>query len=134
MNFTNETLGLCLHSGWSPKELNFHWSSSKFCTIILPVKKRKKKVGLQFIVEPFLAPGLLNEQDIQIFLNGIYAYGNTFEKPEQDIIFVEMDPSLLIFESVKVDMVFSGAKSPFSLGLSNDRRNLAFKLFEISII
>ncbi|MBU3568572.1 hypothetical protein [Polynucleobacter alcilacus] len=134
MNLLNKDLGNCLHNGWSSLESNFFWSESRYASIILPIKSKKKKIGIQFIVEPFLQPGKVFEQNLELFINGIYCYGKSFNKVEQEIIFLEVDSSLLFSSSLKIDFIFPNSVSPALLGLSNDERRLGFKLFEINII
>ena len=134
MNFVNQELGACLHNGWSALENGFFWSESRYATIILPVKSKKKKVGIQFVLEPFLQPGKVFEQNLELFINGIYCLGKSFSQSEQEIIFVEVDPSLIFANSLKIDFIFPNSVSPSLLGISSDMRRLGFKLFEINLI
>ena len=134
MNLLNKDLGNCLHNGWSSLESNFFWSESRYASIILPIKSKKKKIGIQFIVQPFLYSGKIREQNLEIFINGIYCYGSTLVADDQEIIFLEVDSSLIFSTAIKVDFMLPNAVSPAMLGLSEDMRRLGIKLFEINII
>ena len=134
MNLLNKDLGNCLHNGWSPIEENFFWSESRYASIILPIKSKKKKVGIQFIFQPFLFPGKVEEQGLEIFINGVYCYGNTFMIDDKEIIFIEVDSSLIFSTSLKIDFVFPDSVRPITFGLSEDMRRLGFKLSEINVL
>ena len=134
MNFLNKDLGNCLHNGWSSLESNFFWSESRYASIILPIKLKKKKIGIQFIIQPFLFAGKVAEQNLELFINGIYCHGQTFYKNEQEIVFIEIDSSLVFSNSLKIDLIMPSAISPAQIGASADMRKLGFKLFEINLI
>jgi hypothetical protein len=134
MAYTNKNLGNVLHSGWGDLEDGFFWSTSRYSSIIIPVKKQVKKIGIQMTVEPFLVTGKLGEQNVEIYCNGLLSATKTLTDKEQEIIYFEVHPSVCAFGTLKFDFIFANSISPRALAISEDRRTLAIKLFELDII
>jgi len=122
-------------TGWGDIEGGqFLWSIDPYASIIVPIKKQVKPFGVQLVMEPFIHPVYKTQQSIEIFCNGLFVLGQAFEISKQDILFFEVHPSVSAFGVLKFDFVFPGAKSPKNLTISEDRRILGFKIFELQII
>jgi hypothetical protein len=81
-----------------------------------------------------LVEGKVDEQYLEMYCNGIFLLGHVSSKLDKEVLFTEIHPSLSAFGSLKIDFIFPNALVPNKLGISNDLRCLAYKLFEFQII
>jgi hypothetical protein len=134
MIYKDSKLTTITHSGWGKFEEGFIWSTSKYSSLLIPMKKQSKNFGLQIIVQPFLHQDIINYQEVQLFCNGLYMLGKCSYQNIQEILFVEIHSSLSAFGALKIDLIMPRAESPSNLNISADQRTLGYKLFELQII
>lgn len=134
MLYSGESLKEITYSGWGQVEGGFVWSISKYATLLLPIKQHTDPFGIQLAVEPFIVDGKKYSQSVEIYCNGLYVLGHVSDRPNKEILFVEIHPSVSSFGSLKIDFVFPDSISPKELGMSQDMRALAFKLHEFQLI
>ena len=134
MIYSGEKLSKITHSGWGDLENGFLWSISRYATFIVPIKKQTKHFGLQIIVEPNIYGNLLSDQYLELYCNGLFVLSHHSEAVKQEVLFVEIHPSIAAFGALKLDFCFPNAKSPKSLNISSDERSLGYKIFELQII
>jgi len=128
-----ELLGI-LNSGWGHLEGEFVWSIEKYASLIMPIKKQSKVIGMQLVMQPFINELYKTRQSIEIYCNGLFVLGRTNNSPTQDILFFEIHPSITAFGALKLDFSFPESESPKNLTISSDQRMLGYKFFELQII
>jgi hypothetical protein len=134
MLYSGKNLQEVCYSGWGEFEHDFVWSTSRYCSLLLPIERQVNSFGLQITIEPFLVERQVNFQNIQLYCNGLYVLGHTSTKREKEILFTEIHPSVSNLGSLKIDFIFNNSVSPSDLGLSTDMRSLAYKIYEFQIL
>lgn len=134
MLYSGEKLKEVTYSGWGQFEGGFVWSTSRYASLLIPIEKQENQFGIQMILEPFLVQDKINQQLVEVYCNGLFVMGHVSTKPDKEILFTEIHPSLSSFGSLKIDLIFQNAKSPKDFDMSQDMRNLAYKLYEFQIL
>lgn len=134
MLYSGEKLNEITYSGWGQLEGGFVWSTSRYTSLLMPIEKQENQFGIQMVLEPFLVADKIEFQTVEVYCNGLFVLGHVSTKVEKEIIFSEIHPSISAFGSLKLDFVFHSSKSPKDIDLSQDMRNLAYKLYEFQIL
>ncbi|WP_423205084.1 DUF6311 domain-containing protein [Pseudomonas kribbensis] len=118
-----------LAGGWSDPEPFGIWSSGTDAELVMRVQDSARSLRLETMA--FLPPGLAR-QDVVIKLNGIEAPSISLDKPDGNILELNLTPAIRkrIREDglLRVQLQFADAISPRQSGVSNDARQLAMGL------
>ncbi len=120
--------------GWSTLEPGFRWSNGGQAAIRFSLS-RIQNMTFDVAFQPFLAPGRVDAQHVQIKLNDQLIA--TFEANDgnEHVYHVRLPPEVLRQKNV-LTFIFPDAESPAHLNLSEDSRLLGINLhwFELSAI
>jgi len=113
-----------LKNGWSGPENNFTWTLGDKASLYIPLFTNEDII-MEVDAFPYLASGKINEQKVNIFINGEklteLRYSNNSN--EEKHIFI---PGELIKDSgFTINFEFQNAASPFEMNESDDIRKLA---------
>ena len=119
--------------GWSPPEKNFTWTNGKMASLVFPIEAPEQDLILTVKLHPFIVPGKLDHQQVNVIIN---------DKPIDQWLFSEggqQEKTILIPKDLlsqgKLNIVFEtpDAKSPKELGISEDARELAIAIYSMTM-
>jgi len=120
-------------SGWSQAEKDFTWTNGKIASLVFPIKESEQNLILKVKLHPFIVPGKLDHQEVNVIIN---------DKPTDQWVFSEggqQEKTILIPKDLlsqgRLNIVFEtpDAKSPKELGISEDTRELAIAIYSITM-
>ena len=120
-------------SGWSYSEAGFTWTEGKKAALLLPVDTTSD-VTVKFSIAPFLAENKIKSQKVNIYINGKKSGQWILKSPETSLQEIKIPRKLIKDKSVKITFELPDAKSPASIGTSQDPRELAIQLWSVLII
>jgi hypothetical protein len=120
--------------GWSAVEPGFRWSNGGQAAVRFSLS-RIENMSFDFAFQPFLAPGKLDAQHIQIKLNDQVIATFEAKDASEHVYHVRLPPEFVRQNNV-LTFVLPDAESPAHLNLSEDSRLLGINLhwFELSAI
>lgn len=130
MIYQKEALGKLLKSGWGELEDDYFWSIGQSACIVLPVEGQSDALSIQIECAPYLGDGNLQHQHIQLFCNGLFVSSNHLT--QKQMLFFELDSSILEKKLIKLDFLLPTAISPADFE-GEDKRTLAIKISEITV-
>jgi hypothetical protein len=113
--------------GWSGAEECCRWSSAGRAAIIFSLDEEERPDTLLLKIGPFLAPGRLDWQRVDVSLNGQPLASMELTEREAKIHSIRIPEGALRDRNV-LAFVLRDATSPASLGLSDDARRLGINL------
>jgi hypothetical protein len=116
-----------LISGWSKPEAWGVWSDGGKASISLPLPIDQTPKSISLSVKPFVTSGN-PEQEIQIWINGIFFKKITFQSDTPTDLDIPISPKVLEDGYLVIGFYFSNKISPTALGIGNDDRSLAIGL------
>jgi len=111
--------------GFSSAGLESTWIDGKEATIKIPVHKSGGEIILEFSAKPFIVPDKLNNQKLIVQANNQLI--KEFVIGESGVYSVTI-PAQDISEMLEISLLTPNATSPFSLGISQDKRSLGIAL------
>ena len=124
-----------LDEGWSDPERGFTWTVGKRASLVMRLSKPRSVVSLTATLNPFLHPGALDRQSVEILVNGRkvgrWTINRRGYRPQSmDIppnFFSDLGQTILTFET-------PDSAAPVEFGASGDRRVLgvAFSSLELA--
>ena len=128
IDFTKETARPLMHSGWSVPESEFCWSEGRKLRLIWSLAE-PHLTELRFEIMPFLAPVEgLGRQRVMLSLNGRQLAELELTELKREIFQVSI-PDDLANEQNVLELNLPDAASPYELGLGEDTRLLALKMY-----
>jgi len=118
-------------AGWSEPEESFTWTDGKNASLIIPIENHNKDLILRASLIPFTIDKI-DKQKVDIYVNGeSVGQWNVCKPGQYDIV---LPKEYVTGSQLKIVFRVSDPASPFSQGISNDKRDLgiAFKSIEIS--
>ena len=118
-----------LKEGWADPQEGVHWSVGNRAALHFQVDKTKGPIILEASLKPFLIPGQLEAQRIQIYANGFrvgdwLAFKDDFEVYRLEI--AEEHVSQVV--DLTIEFRTPDSASPVSLGIGSDVRSLGLAL------
>jgi len=118
--------------GWSEREPQFRWTDRGTATITFSVKAITPST-LRLRMAPFLAPGKLDRQRVEVRLNDQLIKSLTLSNPAPEDYEIELPVSVLRNQNV-LTFTLPDAASPQSLAVSEDIRLLGISVYELVIV
>jgi len=130
--FSNSGLGSkLLASGWSQQESWGSWSANETSKIFLPLpvkKPRKIVINARALVSPTHP-----SQNIEIRVNQVLAKKNSLTKSENNIIELNINPTILSKPFLILDFDYQNPARPVDIGYRNgDERLMAISIQSIT--
>ncbi|MEQ8168083.1 MAG: hypothetical protein ABRQ38_04235 [Candidatus Eremiobacterota bacterium] len=120
-------------TGWSHPEDGFTWTEGKKAELLLPVDNTSDMTA-RVSVSPFLREDKIKSQKVNIYINGKKSGQWILKSPETSLQEFKIQKNLIKDKSVKITFELPDAKSPASLGISQDIRELAIQVWSILIV
>jgi hypothetical protein len=120
--------------GWSSDYNGFIWSINNYASIHLPITKTTRDIKVEIDMKPFIKPGAVDKQDVEIYINGVLASNLTLSNNDYEIFSFSVPISSLNQENVlKLSFKFLNPIRPIDLGISSDNRILGIYLKSIQV-
>ncbi len=126
IDFTDPEADKYLWYGWSGPERQFRWTDGHEAAIIFALAEIKD-LALEIKLGPFLAPGKLDEQQLEISLNG-RAVKRLALKESAAAVYILVLPKEALGEKNILRLRMPDAASPRSMGVSEDGRRLGVRV------
>lgn len=120
-----------LWQGWSAREQDARWSDGNHASIIFALTPARTSV-LRIKMIPFLVPGKLDEQRVNVSLNDQPLLSLTLREPVYQVHSIIL-PGDLLQENNVLSFEISDAASPQELGVADDDRWLGIRVQWIEI-
>ena len=123
-----------LEDGWASPSAGMTWSTGKRATLRLQTESPPSSVLLEALFKPFLAPGRLDLQRVQVYLNGDMlgvwqASTNSFETYRLEIDAGSFPPG----EPFTLEFRTPDSASPAALGAGADQRVLGLAMIWVRL-
>jgi len=119
-------------SGWSEQEKEFRWSDGKTAILEFRIDEKYENDYLLSIFAHAYLGGGLNYQSVDVIANGNKL--TTWQIINREWYRVEIPASYLNQNDYLIlEFIISEPTSPYSVGESNDRRELGFAIYELII-
>lgn len=132
LDFATKDIEQYLMGGWSGPELFFRWTDGNNAEVSFSATGINAGV-LRMRFSPFLVPGKLNEQRVDILLNGRLLLTLFLTDPEPRVYVVNIPPGILMEKNV-ISFRCKDAASPKSYGVSQDSRKLGIAVYWFEMI
>ena len=94
----------------------------------LPIVSQNLRI--EILANPYIIPGQIEEQHITFYIGGLFS---TFERRrERGTLVVPIPPNMAPVRVARMSLVIPTARSPASLGISDDQRELGLMLETIA--
>ena len=128
--------------GWSFAEGEYTWTDRKTASLIIPIEEPESDVRLTAKFSPFIVPGILERQKVDIFVNGKNIDGWTVPDQGTDLKYyvgsgrIEERTIVIPNDSLKgsplmITFSLPYAISPRNLGIGKDSRTLGLAMRSI---
>ena len=119
--------------GWSSPGEDFTWTDKRNAIIVLPLEEpQKKPFVLQARLGPFLVPGQIEEQNVNIYIDDRRAGSWHVKKAGYFTMKIPEQP--IHVSRMRIRFELPNAASPASFGTSKDTRNLGVGFRSMRII
>lgn len=125
--------GLYLAEGWSEPEKEHTWTDGSSAALTLPVAETEAALILTARFSPFLAPGAVERQRVNVLVNGRVAARWLIDREGAQEKKVIISASLQNGPNLEITFELPDATSPSSAGLSEDGRWLGLAVENILI-
>jgi len=123
-----------LSSGWSePDSAGFSWSDGPEAELLLGVATPARDIVCNLDVMPFIVPGMIEQQQIEIFFNH-FRVGYTELREGRQNLPIYLPKEIFMLRAAVINLHISTARSPLELGLSADRRRLGLALWSLQMV
>jgi len=131
-------------TGWDLPGRGFTWTNGTSASLVIPIRKTEMDVELRAIFSPFIAPGKLDRQRVNVFVNGnrVAAWEakrtgiiqNKFKRKDASQTKTVIIPKKMLADD-KMVLTFElpDAASPTELGVGNDARTLGICMFSLTL-
>jgi hypothetical protein len=126
IDFRTEISDQYVWYGWSGREACCRWSNAGRAAIVFSLEKTGAS-RLEIRMNPFIAPGKVNEQRVGVELNGERVKTLDLREAEPQTYSVEL-PGRLLRERNVLTLSLPDAESPAALKLSDDSRLLGINV------
>ena len=126
INFASTDADKYLWYGWSWHEAAIRWSDGDEAAVIFALDKTSDAV-LQIRMGPFLAPGILDRQTVDVSLNGQGIQQIVLKDDEARTFSLSVSKDVLKNKNI-LTFKFANAARPKYLGTSGDLRKLAIRV------
>jgi hypothetical protein len=110
--------------GWSDAEKDFTWIDGKSATVFIPIAKTNTDIILKATLLPFLVPGKLDNQEVDIYVNDAKIGAWKINQPGLREYSVVIPKNLLAAPQLKINFRIPNAIAPLRLGYNTDPRIL----------
>jgi len=124
-NFASPDAEKYLWYGWSWNEASIRWNDGDEATVVFALDKINDAV-LQISMGPFLASGILDQQTVDVSLNGQLIQRIVLKDDEAKTYSLSVSKDILKNKNI-LTFKFANAARPKSLGVSGDLRKLAVR-------
>jgi len=118
-------------TGWSNPEESFVWTEGNESSISIPIERFNFNVFLKVKLLPFIVPGKLNVQIVDIYANGkkIGQWELSIQEWQEKSVLI---PQEIVKGKNVLDIIFKlpNANSPLNMGVSDDNRDLGIAVKE----
>ena len=128
-NKNNSTGNSYALKGISLPEENFTWTDGNKGILLLNTEPQNEENNTSLDCFLELGWSFLGPQRVIIFVNGIKRYEGNLDRPENISFNTGCSPG----EFLNICMEFPDAKSPFSIGHNNDKRQLGIQLISLQL-
>lgn len=129
----NGDAGRYLLEGWSRPEREWTWTDGNAATLTIPVESTKNSINLKVVSDPFIRPGKIEKQRVNILVNnqkvGEWVF-TEFGTQERNI---DIPNNLIDNSMLYITFELPDAVSPLELGVSEDPRKLGIAFRSISL-
>jgi len=119
--------------GWSHPEEGFTWTEGKKAELLLPVDNTSD-VTVKVSLAPYLPENKIKSQKVNIYINGKKSGQWVLTSTVPSLQEFKIPKNLIKDKSVKITFDLPDAKSPASLGLNQDPRELAIQVWSVLIV
>ncbi len=120
-------------TGWSHPEEGFTWTEGKKAELLLPVDNTSD-VTVKVCLAPYLPENKIKSQKVNIYINGKKSGQWALTSTVPSLQEFKIPKNLIKDKSVKITFDLPDAKSPASLGLNQDPRELAIQVWSVLIV
>jgi len=120
-------------TGWNPPEKDFCWSQGHYSTLVIPIRQPENDISVELSLMPFISPGVINEQNIKIYVNSTQIKSFRLKDPKIEIIKFNVNKNLIKNGIMEIVLNIPTAKSPKELKLNEDIRTLGIALISLRI-
>jgi hypothetical protein len=122
-----------LGAGWSsPDAAGFVWSNGPEAELRFAIAVPARDVVCKLDVLPYTVAGQVEHQTVEVFFN-YFRVGFAELKPGRQSISIALPRELFTLRTANLTLHIPGARSPVSLGLSEDQRRLGLALWSLHI-
>jgi hypothetical protein len=118
-----------LTSGWTKTSPTLNWNKGDSAVLTFGIKEPPRDVMMTIVFVPFLVPGKLDRQRINIAINGRPSVNIVYDDVEEKHISTVIPRELLKDDRLELLFEFPDAISPKELGISHDSRKLCMGLY-----
>ncbi|MDW8315722.1 MAG: hypothetical protein RMK64_12180 [Rhodovarius sp.] len=112
-------------------DLDFSWTTAKFCGIDIPLAGDVQECTLEFEYSPWVSGTRVPAQDLFVFINGLFFHFSRAER--QEVMSIALPPSVISSRLIQLRLVIPTAVAPRRLGVSADERMLGFFIRQIAL-
>lgn len=127
--FNSDAAEAFIIDGWSHAEDEFRWTDAKIARIGF-VLEEISPISISIKLEPFIKP-FENTQNIKFYINEEYLSGYTFKSPGVQHVILNISDKNLQEKNV-ITIKIPLARSPASLGINEDKRELGIAVYNIT--
>lgn len=133
LNFTERGNALpFIESGWAAPEAGWVWTDGLNARISFTVKPPTLDVAMVLSCYPYLGEGKIEFQEVHAFVNFLRVGFATVKDPSE--IEIAIPRQVFATPNTIIDLYLPRARSPKSLGLSDDLRQLGIAVNRLILI
>jgi hypothetical protein len=118
-----------LSSGWTKTSPVVNWNDGHSAELIFGIKEPPRDVIMKITLVPYIVPGKLDQQRINISVNGQLAHNLLCNNPNVNQFTLVVSREMLQSDRMVLSFEFPDAKSPLEIGESHDARILCMGLY-----
>lgn len=119
--------------GWSSPEKEFTWTDGSEAGLFLPITPGQGDLQLSVKLRPFLVNRKLEQQQVEVYINGRSADSWILEGSDWQNKTIDISEQDYASGLLRLTFKLPDARSPQSLGLSEDKRQLAAAVNSLTI-
>jgi hypothetical protein len=108
------------------EEGSYSWTTSSVAELDIQLPLVRQEVTLQLDATPFIVQDAVAAQNMFIFMGGLFVGYRTVTAPE--VVSILVNRSIIAGRLMRLSLVIPTAVSPYTLGMSEDRRDLGICL------
>ena len=130
IEFTQDgNAGPYLREGWCNRERKFTWTQGKVSFMEIPVKEPQANYHIEMHLRPFIVPGKLPAQDLDVYVNDFLVSRSSVRGADKPVTF-EVPKDLVVDQSIKLRFDLPDASRPSDLIPDHKNKRVLAVAFE----